>query len=252
MYGRLKPGTGPRSDGRPIRAKELGSGRNSGQRVEFSPAHKLGLHWTTSLTLLSILSMPAGLLPDPSLSLHPDTPHHLFRGALRNLPEDIFDGISNLDILFLPGNNLTCLPFIPESLTNIDVNLPNCIGLVFSPASVTVTEGATGIYEAGDGTHRDRDGEHRLGQHGLTVVDTDTTTPADQTILSFSPTTWNDPQTVTVAAAEDNRNRHRTFTSTKSMPLRHSATSADYQGLSDEVMVTMIRRTSRCVQGAGF
>ena len=65
------------------------------------------------------------------------------------------------------------------------------------------------------------------------TVDTDAGASGNQNTLSFTTTTWNTPQTVTVSAGEDQDNLRDTAT------LSHTAGGGDYGSITADVDVTV-------------
>jgi cellulose 1,4-beta-cellobiosidase len=109
--------------------------------------------------------------------------------------------------------------------------------LIVSPTSVTVPEGGTGTYTVRLATQPSED---------VTVTSTAGDGDEDLTIasgadLTFTPSNWNEPQTVTLAAAQDDdtTNGTRTFTvsSTGLTSRTVTATEADDDGTSTPVHV---------------
>ena len=113
----------------------------------------------------------------------------------------------------------------------------NTPGLVFSPTSLTVNEGASASYtvrlaSAPTGTVTVTVG----GVSGELTVDTDSGTGGNQTTLTFTTagaTIWSTPQTVTVAAGQDADAADDTAT------LTHTAANGGYAGVTGSVAVTV-------------
>ena len=101
------------------------------------------------------------------------------------------------------------------------------VGLVLSPAALTVDEGASGTYTVALNS-RPR------GNVRVTVVRTsDTDLTVSPEILSFTRSTWDTTQTVTVTAGEDSDTADDTDT------LTHTASGADYGGVEAALVVTV-------------
>ena len=106
--------------------------------------------------------------------------------------------------------------------------------LVFSPTSLTVDEGASGMYTVKLATQPTGNVTVRVsGASGEVTVDTDTGTNGDQNTLSFTPSDWNRDQTVTVSAGQDDDMDNDDAT------LTHSASGGGYGSVTGDVMVTV-------------
>ena len=107
-------------------------------------------------------------------------------------------------------------------------------GLVFSPASLTVAEGASGAYTVRLATLPTGTVTVTVGGAGGDVtVDTNSGSPGNQNTLSFTTGTWNTAQTVTVAAGED------VDTTNDSATLSHTASGGGYGSITGNVAVTV-------------
>ena len=99
--------------------------------------------------------------------------------------------------------------------------------LVFSSATLSVTEGSRNTYTV------------QLSRAPTAAVTTDiagfadTDLTPDKTSLTFTPTTWNQSQTVTVTAGPDDDGTNDTAT------LIHTTSGANYDGISGNVAVTI-------------
>ena len=165
---------------------------------------------------------------------------HLFlkHNKLTSLPEDIFAGLSKLESLSLTGNyvyptgnGLICLPPIPQSVTRIDVTLPQCGNLVLSPS--VLSPSALPVDEAGTAAYT-----VKLATQPTTVVTVTvngmgsgvTVVPAS---LSFSTSNWDTIQMVTVSAAEDANASNETVT------LTHTVAGGGYGSVTAALVVTV-------------
>ncbi|MCY4173767.1 MAG: hypothetical protein OXF25_06850, partial [Cyanobacteria bacterium MAG CAR3_bin_5] len=107
-------------------------------------------------------------------------------------------------------------------------------GLVFSPASVAVAEGGSGAYTVRLATQPTGTVTVTVGgASGEVTVDTNSGTQGNQNTLSFTISTWNTAQTVTVAAGEDDD------TTNDSATLSHTATGGGYNSVTGNVAVTV-------------
>ena len=108
-------------------------------------------------------------------------------------------------------------------------------GLVFDPASVTVTEGESATYTVKLATEPSAAVTVTIGgeSDGVTVDDTDGNTEGDQKTLTFTTDNWDTTQTVTVRAADDDD------TANESVTLSHTASGGDYGSVTGNVAVTV-------------
>ncbi len=108
--------------------------------------------------------------------------------------------------------------------------------LVFSAATVGVTEGGSATYTVKLGTKPTNTVTVTVSGHLGTdlTVDTDSVTANDQNTLSFTTSTWNDAQTVTVTAKEDNDTANET-----AITLAHAASGGGYGSVSGNVTVNI-------------
>ena len=105
-------------------------------------------------------------------------------------------------------------------------------GLVFTPTALTVDEGGRDTYTVALATQPAGNVTVTVGTTSNDVtVDTDTGTVGAQDTLTFSNSTWNMAQTVTVSAADD------ADTTDDSVTLTHTTT--DYNSVSDNLTVTV-------------
>ena len=108
--------------------------------------------------------------------------------------------------------------------------------LVFSRTTVPVTEGSDATYTVKLGSSPASDVTVTISGHAGTdlKVDTDSGMGGNQTTLTFTTSDWNDAQTVTVTAAEDNDTANET-----AITLAHAATGGGYNGVSGNVTVNI-------------
>ena len=118
---------------------------------------------------------------------------------------------------------------------SVTVTDTDTAGLVFDPASVTVTEGESATYTVKLATEPSAAVTVTIGgeSDGVTVDDTDPNTPNDQKTLTFTTDNWDTTQTVTVRAADDDD------TANESVTLSHTASGGDYGTVSGSVSVTV-------------
>ncbi|MCY4332644.1 MAG: hypothetical protein OXC96_09150, partial [Cyanobacteria bacterium MAG CAR1_bin_15] len=106
--------------------------------------------------------------------------------------------------------------------------------LVFSATSLTVAEGSSGSYTVKLATQPTGNVTVTVGgATGDVTVDTNSGSPGNQNTLSFTTTTWNTAQTVTVAAGED------VDTTNDSATLSHTAAGGGYNSVTGNVAVTV-------------
>ncbi len=107
--------------------------------------------------------------------------------------------------------------------------------LVFTPTALTVGEGASGTYTVALATQPTASVTVAVNVFGSSdvTVDTDGGTTGDQSDLTFTSSTWNTAQTVTVSAAEDNDVGDDTAT------LSHAALGGGYGSVTGSVSVTV-------------
>ena len=108
--------------------------------------------------------------------------------------------------------------------------------LVFSRTTVPVTEGSEATYTVRLGTAPTSSVEVTVSGHGSTdlTVDTDSGTNGNQTSLTFTTSTWNSAQTVTVTAAEDNDTANEA-----AITLAHAASGGGYGSVTGNVTVNI-------------
>ncbi len=108
-------------------------------------------------------------------------------------------------------------------------------GLVFSPPSVTIAEGASGHYTVGLSTEPSASVAVTLsGQSGSDLsIDADIGTPGSQTILTFAPANWRQVQTVSLSTIHDDDWYDDTIT------LAHAASGGNYAAVTATVTVTI-------------
>ena len=116
--------------------------------------------------------------------------------------------------------------------------------MTVSPSTLTVTEGSTGTYTVVLNTQPTGDVTVTVGgATGDVTADTDTGTDGAQTTLTFTSSTWDTAQTVTVTAAEDDD-----ATADAKVTLTHTVAGADYASESAKsVEVTITENDARGV-----
>ena len=111
-------------------------------------------------------------------------------------------------------------------------------GVMVSKTALSVTEGSTGEYTVALATQPTAAVTVTVGGvSGDVSVDTDTMTTGNQNTLTFTTSNWDDAQTVTVTAAQDEDLLNDTV-----VTLTHSAMGGDYDGseTAGMVMVTIV------------
>ncbi len=101
------------------------------------------------------------------------------------------------------------------------------LGINLSPKTLTVEEGATGTYEVWLGAQP-------TGDVTVTLSSTDATTATvDENELTFTETTWNTRQTVTLTGQDDDRNN---ADDRRTASIRHTASGGGYDDLAAVVL----------------
>ena len=111
-------------------------------------------------------------------------------------------------------------------------------GVMLSTTTLTVNEEETESYTVVLNSEPTGDVTVTIGGTDNTdiTVDTDPATPGDQTTLTFTPTNWSTPRTVTVVAADDND-----AVNDAAVTLTHTASGGDYASLTGpSLSVTII------------
>ena len=160
----------------------------------------------TALTSLDLgtnrlASLPAGLFDRATAlaTLHLDT------NQLATLSPGVFDALTALTTLDTFGNPLTCLPFIPASVTGgkrhattADSAFPACgAGLTASASAVSVGAGASETFTLVLAASPNRFAAS--GNVTVTLASGDTTkATVSPATLTFGTGNWSTPQTVTV------------------------------------------------------
>ena len=112
-------------------------------------------------------------------------------------------------------------------------------GVTISKGTLTVTEGGSNTYTVVLDSQPTADVTVTVGgASGDVTADTDTETSGDQTALTFTTSTWNTAQTVTVSAAEDDD-----AVADATVPLTHTVAGADYgtnSVMASSVTVTIV------------
>ncbi len=103
----------------------------------------------------------------------------------------------------------------------------DALGVNLSPKTLTVEEGAADTYEVWLGAQP-------TGDVTVTLSSTDATTATvDQNELTFTSTTWNTRQTVTLTGQDDDRNN---ADDRRTAAIRHTASGGGYDGLAAVVL----------------
>ena len=112
-------------------------------------------------------------------------------------------------------------------------------GVTVSTTTLTVAEGANGTYTVKLNTQPASDVVINVTATGSSdvTVDTDTATSGNQNTLTFTPSTWNTAQTVTVSAADDADSVNDTAT------LTHAVVAAGSADEYDDVTVAAVAVT---------
>ncbi len=157
-------------------------------------------------------AVTTGTLP-PGLTLNTST------GAITGAPTTVSASTVTVTITVTAGTGMD-----PPTATR-DIVFPAVSGaLVFDPAALMVNEGSSGTYRV------------KLASQpsaGVTVAVTGAVgeVTVNPTSLTFTSTTWNSAQTVTVTAGQD------TDASDDAATLVHTATGGDYAGVTGSVAV---------------
>ena len=118
---------------------------------------------------------------------------------------------------------------------SVTVDDDDTAGLVLTPESLTVAEESSATYTVKLASKPTADVTVTIGgeSDGVTVDDTDPIKTGDQKTLTFTTSTWNTAQTVTVRAADDDD------AADESVTLSHTASGGDYGTVSRNVAVTV-------------
>ena len=159
-------------------------------------------------------AVTTGTLP-PGLSLNTST------GAITGAPTTVSASTATVTITVTAGTGMD-----PPTATR-DIVFPAVSGaLVFDPTALMVNEGSSGTYTV-----------KLASQPSASVTVAVTGAVGEVTVnptsLTFTSTTWNSAQTVTVTAGQD------TDASDDSATLVHTATGGDYAGVTGSVVVTV-------------
>ena len=108
---------------------------------------------------------------------------------------------------------------------SVTINENDTRGVMLSTTTLTVNEEETESYTVVLNSEPTGDVTVTIGGTDNTdiTVDTDPATPDDQTTLTFTPTNWSTPRTVTVVAADDDD-----AVNDAAVTLTHAVTGADY------------------------
>ena len=159
-------------------------------------------------------AVTTGTLP-PGLSLNTST------GAITGAPTTVSASTATVTITVTAGTGMD-----PPTATR-DIVFPAVSGaLVFDPTALMVNEGSSGTYTV-----------KLASQPSASVTVAVTGAVGEVTVnptsLTFTSTTWNSAQAVTVTAGQD------TDASDDSATLVHTATGGDYAGVTGSVVVTV-------------
>ena len=195
----------------------------------------------TALTKLwlsdnSLSSLPAGVLDKPTGL----TRLFLNNNSLGSLPAGVFDKLTSLTVLSLDGNSsLTCLPFIPSSVTTLELDKARS---TYSACGAGVTVGATGVgIEAGaTGTYSVALDAYPTGDVTVTPASGATGTATVSGALTFTQSNYATAQSVTV-----------TGVAAGSATVSHTVSGGGYgSAAAADVAVTVSSLTAGSVEAA--
>ena len=190
--------------------------------------------WELNLRDNPIPSFPTGIFEDQtelrSLYLHCT--------SLTELDLDLFDPFAGtLRTLDIRGIEFTTEPSETAirakltSLTSLKTGAFTCSsvapGVTVTPGSLTVAEGGTGTYEVALPTQP-------TGNVTVAIRSDNTEVTVSPASLTFTDTTWDAAQTVTVSAARD------TDTVDDVVTLTHDPSGADYASVSDTTLTVTV------------
>ncbi len=116
----------------------------------------------------------------------------------------------------------------------VTITDPDAAQLVVSPTDITIPEGGTGTYTVRLSTEPTADVTvNVLVDSGEMTMDTQSSSPGSQSSMEFTTATWNEPQTVTIAAGNDDDAINGIGV------LRNTANGGDYTGKTALVNVTI-------------
>ena len=122
-----------------------------------------------------------------------------------------------------------------SEVVNVTVADDDDVGLVITPSSITLLEGSSETYTVNLAT--EPLGTVTIdvtGGSGIVSVDTDNTTQGSQSTLTFSTSNWNNAQTITVVALEDDDESNHEIT------LTHAASGADYASVEETINISVV------------
>ena len=174
-----------------------------------------------------LTSLPAGVF-DKTTALQD---LRLWHNQLATLRPGVFDKLGSLRTLWMDGSNpLTCLPFVPASVTSL--YLPNnaaASSFAACGAGATPSESGLSVGTGGSKTYTLvlAASPNRYASSGAVTV---TLASSDATKATFSPGTlvfgtgnWNTPQTVTVTGVRRGVGRHQPHRRRRGLRRRHRA-----------------------------
>ncbi|MBF2760544.1 MAG: hypothetical protein ISN28_09790 [Ectothiorhodospiraceae bacterium AqS1] len=148
--------------------------------------------------------------------------------------DDSADGTASINFTASGGNYAGHT----DSLS-VDIEDDDTPGLVLSADDLEVDEGDNETFTVRLATLPTGSVRVRLTQptHTEVTVDTDTSTPSNQTDLNFTTSNWNTPQTVTVSAADDDD-----YADDPKTKITMAASGANYGDVTGEVEVTIVEK----------
>ena len=194
-----------------------------------------GLSSLTTLTLSNngLSSLPAGVFND----LTKLTTLTLSNNALSSLPAGVFDKLTVLTTLNLKGNSaLTCLPFIPASVTTLELAKAKSAyaacgaALTLGATSVTVIKGTTATYTVVLGAYP-------TGDVTVTPASSATAKVTVSGALTFTQSNWNTAQTVTV-----------TGVAAGTATISHTTSGGGYDNASAGSVAARVPETDVCIR----
>ena len=161
----------------------------------------------------------------------------LTNNALGSLPAGIFDELTGLTTLSLNQNNaLACLPFIPSSVTTLNLDKARstyraCSAAVtLGKSSVNVAKGATATYEVVLDAYP-------TGTVTVTPASSATATVTVSGALTFTTGNWRTPQTVTV-----------TGVAAGTATISHTSSGGGYDNASAPSVTATVSETHLCIR----
>ena len=159
----------------------------------------------------------------------------LANNSLSSLPAGIFDALTSLTTLSLNQNSsLTCLPFIPASVTtlNLDQRTYSACGaaVTLGKSSVNVAKGATATYTVVLDAYP-------TGTVTVTPASSATGTATVSGALTFAQSNWNTTQSVTITAV-----------AAGSATVSHTIAGGGYGSVSAGSVSVMVPPTDVCTR----